>query len=124
MVAVCQTAAVVEVLGCNRCVGILHPFDRTTEEGHCYSHCYNLEHLRSLLDRFRHSRHDHARPFHRGMDVDHRSCFRNRHDLEEDNFHVEDSFRGLGIPCPSKNDRNYLSIELKNLAILWDGKDY
>lgn len=126
MVAECRTAVVAEVQGCSRCAGIRHPFGRTTEEDHYCNHCCSLERLHSRLDHHsRHSRHDHARPVHHhGMAVDRRSCFRIRHDREEDNFHVEGSFRGLGIPCPAKNDRNYLSIELKNLAILWDGKDY
>lgn len=95
-------------------------------EGHCYNHCYSWEHLRSHLDRLPRSRHGHVRPFRRGMAGDRRySCSRIHRDHVGRSSRGEDSFRDLGSPCPATtNNRNYLSIELKNLAILWDGKDY
>lgn len=115
----CQTAVVEEDLGYIHCAGI-HPFDRMTEEDRYYNHCYSWADLRNLLDR--RSRRGHDRPFHRGMVWDHR--IRSHHGRVLS--HVVGSFRDHGIPFRARNKKNtyYLSIELKNLAILWDGKDY
>lgn len=111
-------------LDCIHCAGS-RPFDRTPEEAHYYNHCYNWADLRNLLDHhLRRSHRDLDRPYLHGMAW----VLRNRLHIHHGRVlsPVVDSFRVHGIPFHVRNMRstNYLSIGLKNLAILWDGKDY
>lgn len=110
-------------LGCTHCAGS-HPFDRTTEEDRYYNHCYSWADLRNLRDHRHRSHRGHDHPFLHGMVSGHRNRLRSHHGRVLS--HVVGSFRGHGIPYLARNktNTNYLSIELKNLAILWDGKDY